>query len=79
MSVVQLHALPSPPASPPPVVEAIAAHWHEVDPVDPMETWARMRAQSLLAGDRYRDGSTNPGVLTIEQAGDVLRWTRAIA
>lgn len=44
------------------------------DPVDPMDTHARMQAQSLLAGVRYRDGSTNPDVLTLAQAQDVLRW-----
>ncbi len=40
----------------------------------PLDTQARMRAQSLLAGTTYRDGSTNPGTLTLEQARDVLAW-----
>lgn len=44
------------------------------DPVNPMDTLARMQAQSLLAGVRFRDGSTNPDVLTLAQAHDVLRW-----
>lgn len=47
------------------------------DPVDPLDTHARMRAQSLLSGLRYRDGSTNPDVLTLSQAQDVLRWATA--
>lgn len=44
---------------------------------DPMENHVRSRAQSLLCGLRYRDGSTNPGTLTIAQANDVLRWIAA--
>ncbi len=44
------------------------------EPVLPLDTMARMRAQSLLAGLRYRDGSTNPNALTLDQAHDVLRW-----
>lgn len=62
---------------PPPSRDARIGWQHlvEIEPTDPMETWARMRAQSVLAGERYRDGSTNPGVLTLAQAGDVLRWT----
>lgn len=44
------------------------------EPVLPNETDARMRAQSLLAGLQYRDGSTNPGTLTYPQACDVLAW-----
>jgi hypothetical protein len=43
-------------------------------PVFPDETGARMRAQSLLAGTAFRDGSSNPGPLTLAQAQDVLRW-----
>lgn len=50
-------------------------HMTEIEPIDPMETWARMRAQSVLAGIPYLDKTTNPGVLTLDQAGDVLRWT----
>ena len=40
----------------------------------PLDRMARSRAQSLLAGTVYRDGSTNPGPLTLAQAQDVLRW-----
>lgn len=50
-------------------------HMTEIEPIDPMETWARMRAQSVLAGMSYADKTTNPGVLTFDQARDVLRWT----
>ena len=48
-------------------------------PVFPMETHARYRAQSLLTGPRYRDGSTNPDTLTFDQAQDVLRWAERSA
>ena len=48
-------------------------HWGATRTV-PLDTHARMRAQSLLAGMTYRDGSTNPGTLTLEQARDVLAW-----
>lgn len=41
---------------------------------DPMENHVRSRAQSLLCGQRYRDGSANPGALSLAQAHDVLRW-----
>lgn len=34
-------------------------------------------ALSLLAGIAYRDGSTNPGPLTLPQAQDVLAWAIA--
>lgn len=44
---------------------------------DPIETVSRSRAQSLLAGLTYRDGSTNPGTLTLPQAQDVLAWATA--
>lgn len=50
-----------------------ARHWAATR-ADPMETHHRMRAQSLLAGTAYRDGSTNPGTLSLEQARDVLAW-----
>ena len=40
----------------------------------PLDNAARYRAQSLLAGTPYLDGSTNPGPLTLAQAHDVLRW-----
>ena len=43
----------------------------------PLDNMARSRAQSLLAGTVYRDGSTNPDVLTLSQAQDVLRWATA--
>ena len=43
----------------------------------PLDNQARSRAQSLLAGTLYRDGSTNPGPLTLTQAHDVLRWANA--
>ena len=46
-------------------------------PVDAMETQARSRAQSLLCGLPYRDGTTNPDTLTLAQAQDVLRWATA--
>lgn len=41
---------------------------------DPLENFTRSRAQSLLCGFRYRDGSTNPGTLLLGQAQDVMRW-----
>lgn len=47
------------------------------EPVLPLETDQRIRAQSLLTGLRYRDGSTNPDTLTLAQAQDVLRWATA--
>lgn len=40
----------------------------------PLDNVNRCRAQSWLAGTVYRDGSTNPGTLTIDQAKDVLAW-----
>lgn len=43
----------------------------------PLDNIARQRAQSLLAGTRYRDGSTNPGTLTLAQSQDVLIWANA--
>lgn len=48
-------------------------------PVFPMDTHMRSRAQSLLTGTRYRDGSTNPDTLTLDQARDVLRWAERTA
>ena len=47
------------------------------EPVFPADTQVRMRAQSLLAGMRFRDGSTNPDTLTLAQAHDVMRWATA--
>lgn len=46
------------------------------EPVRVDETQDRMRAQSILCGMKYRDGSTQADTLTIEQARDVLRWAR---
>lgn len=40
----------------------------------PLDNVNRCRAQSWLAGTVYRDGSTNPGTLTLDQAHDVLVW-----
>lgn len=40
----------------------------------PLDNVNRCRAQSWLAGIGYRDGSTNPGTLTLAQAHDVLAW-----
>jgi len=40
----------------------------------PLDNVNRCRAQSWLAGIAYRDGSTNPGPLTLPQAQDVLAW-----
>lgn len=48
------------------------------EPVLPLDTMARIRAQSLLTGLRYRDGSTNPNALTLDQAHDVLRWATGV-
>lgn len=48
-------------------------------PVLPGETDARIRAQSLLCGLVYRDGTTNPGLLTFDQACDVLACLRSPA
>lgn len=50
-------------------------HW-AVTRSDPLENHARSTAQSKIAGLRYRDGSTNPGTLTLAQAQDVLTWVR---
>ena len=41
---------------------------------DPIDNQVRIRAQSLLCGQSYRDGTTNPGTLTLGQARDVLVW-----
>lgn len=48
------------------------------EPVYPEDTDTRIRAQSLLCGVVYRDGSTNPDTLTLEQARDVLAWRRVL-
>lgn len=58
-----------------PAAVAAARRWPTLsEPVFPADTDARVRAQSLLAGLRFRDGSTNPDTLTLPQAQDVLRW-----
>lgn len=43
-------------------------------PTDPQDVALRMRAQSLLCGLPFRDGSTQAPPLTSEQAHDVLAW-----
>ena len=48
-------------------------HWDAARTL-PMDNVLRARMQSLLAGTPYRDGSTNPGPLTLAQAQDVQRW-----
>ena len=48
-------------------------HWDAARAV-PMDNVNRSRAQSLLAGMTFRDGSSNPGPLTLPQAADVLAW-----
>lgn len=45
-------------------------------PTDPREVALRMRAQSLLCGLAFRDGSTQAPPLTTEQAHDVLAWAQ---
>lgn len=44
------------------------------EPVDPTDTLQRMRAQSLLSGIQFRDGSTCCPPLSLGQARDVLAW-----
>ena len=51
-------------------------HWGAARAV-PMDNVNRSRAQSLLAGMTFRDGSSNPGPLTLPQAADVLAWATA--
>lgn len=60
-------------------VGRLAVAWGRLSaPVRADETHERMRAQSIMAGgEKFRDGSTNPGTLTLDQARDVLRWARA--
>lgn len=43
-------------------------------PIFPPETDARMRAQSLLTGMEFADGTRHPDTLTLAQAQDVLQW-----
>ena len=47
-------------------------------PVDADEIAAQSRAQSLLCGMKYRDGSSQAPPLTYAQAQDVLRWAKTI-
>lgn len=60
------------------IVRVDATRWGAARTL-PLDNAARCRAQSLLAGLRYRDGSTNPGPLTLEQSSDVLRWATPVA
>jgi hypothetical protein len=55
------------------LVRIQSKHWDATRTL-PLDNMARSRAQSLLAGTAYRDGSANPGTLTLAQAQDVLRW-----
>jgi hypothetical protein len=43
-------------------------------PVDWEETHLRSRAQSILCGVQFRDGSSQCPALSLSQAQDVLRW-----
>lgn len=43
-------------------------------PVDPLDTFLRSRAQSVLTGFHFRDGSSVAPFLPIEQARDVIAW-----
>lgn len=45
------------------------------EPVDPLDTWTRARAQSLLTGMHFRDGSSSPDTIPIDQARDLVRWS----
>lgn len=68
----------NPPPRPMRVIAKKPAKWMALSaPVLPLETDQRMRAQSLLTGLRFRDGSRSPDLLTIDQAQDVLRWATA--
>jgi len=55
------------------LVRMKSKHWADARSC-PLDNVNRARAQSLLAGATYLDGSTNPGTLTLAQAQDVLRW-----
>lgn len=44
------------------------------EPVLPDETAARIRAQSLLSGTTFADGTSSCPPLTLTQARDVLAW-----
>lgn len=64
------------------ILHITRAHARDWTPArtDVADLQQRMRAQSLLAGWLvYRDGSANPGVLTLAQAIDVLNWSEARA
>lgn len=44
-------------------------------PVDAGDNFTRARAQSLLTGFQFRDGSSVAPFLPIEQARDVIAWS----
>lgn len=47
------------------------------EPVDPIETLRRMRAQSIMcSGEKFRDGSSQAPPLTLDEAKTVLKWAR---
>lgn len=79
---LQRRAQPEPAVAPEPVLAPEPAPAPEptwgplAEPVDPLDTWHRMRAQSALTGMAYRDGSRSPDTLTLGQARDVLAWYR---
>lgn len=43
-------------------------------PVDPIETWQRMRAMSAIGGLDFQDGTRKPPLLSAAEARDVLAW-----
>jgi hypothetical protein len=51
-----------------------AAPARRAAPTDPRDVALRMRAQSLLCGLPFRDGSTQAPPLSTQQARDVLAW-----
>jgi hypothetical protein len=53
---------------------SVASTARRAAPTDPRDVALRMRAQSLLCGIAFRDGSTQAPPLSIEQARDVLAW-----
>lgn len=61
------------------VPKAPFKRWPQLsEPVFPSDTDARIRAQSLLTGMEFADGTTNPDTLTLAQAQDVLRWANTL-
>jgi hypothetical protein len=46
------------------------------EPIDPMDTVLRYRAQSALTGLPFRDGTNVCDALDIDRARDVLAWYR---